>query len=487
MNETAKMKPGTVFCVLCQGVVSYKKGEIRRFNEHMNIEHGAYHNLRYILAGCLMNSEERNIVAEIIEEREKVDDGQVEVVNNEKEVSILDRAFPLVKDDHDENIDSLEQNIQCTLCDSTFAKGAYLRKHLIRFHKLSKEERDNLVTESVAIGTTDSVKKPTSDETELNEKSALCTLCEVSFANAYNLKRHLSRFHKMKKEEIDLVTDVSENSGDMDNFNCQLCEYSCTKESSLKIHKTLRHKGKEKLEKMLVSKSLFKKKTATNAEEAKNKMNCNKCDYSCNSEKELRYHSLKNHRHAFRKRSVKFECNECDQSFHNIDSLRIHKESDHSDANFEECQEILLVEEPEGLTDVSLDMDLNDTLMSTDDNDIGQSDSMKEDERASRLKLYNDKKAEFVKKSEYFKSFPKNLLSWSGIEEDLVPGENLPEAWGVKNAVSPAGRKYYVYVTPDRIFRLRSLIAVLEYVKCCGLQSEAEIQKFDLKLKSKSL
>jgi len=158
MTNKLKMKPGTIFCVLCQGIVSYKNGDSNRFNDHMNIEHGAYHNLRYILAGCLMNSEERNIVAEIIEERESVDstvESEVEKAKMDDEVSIFDKVFPLVKDNNDDSFtglsvttsepvgdgESLEKNVKCTLCESSFAKGAYLRKHLIRFHKLSKEER----------------------------------------------------------------------------------------------------------------------------------------------------------------------------------------------------------------------------------------------------------------------------------------------------------------------------------------------------------
>ena len=56
----------------------------------MSIEHGAFHNLRYLLAGCLMDIDERNIVAEILEEKEKVDAGKVEKAKDE--VSILDKV-----------------------------------------------------------------------------------------------------------------------------------------------------------------------------------------------------------------------------------------------------------------------------------------------------------------------------------------------------------------------------------------------------------
>jgi len=602
MTNKLKMKPGTIFCVLCQGIVSYKNGDSNRFNDHMNIEHGAYHNLRYILAGCLMNSEERNIVAEIIEERESVDvtaESELEKTKMDAEVSIFDKVFPLVKDNNDDSFtcssvatlgpdgESLEKNVKCTLCESSFAKGAYLRKHLIRFHKLSKEERDlmnesrsneavgyvspkevNLVNGSTLdteeedimvfschlcdysctkernlkihrtmkhIGSEKCDEKPEvkdlkaennsvvhdiltptelviNDVIESNQKSIKCSLCDTSFANSYNLKRHMVNQHKSDGSEDTLNKDdqlvlnchlcdyssVKESSLKIHKtmkhkedekfeekvLTCHLCEYSCAKESSLKIHKTTKHKGNEKFEdKLLISRTLFKKKAFNNTEEVINKFKCSKCEFSGNDEKELRYHRFRTHRHAFLKRSEKLECNECDQTFYDAERLKTHKETDHRGVKLEKSQEMLLVEEPEDITEPSLED--NDSVMSFE-NDIAQNESMK-DERNDRLKLFYDKKAEIVDKSEYFKSYAQNLLSWNGLEEDLLPGDNLPEGWGVKNSVSPAGRKYFEFVTPDRIIKLRSLISVFEYVKCCGQYDEAEIQTFELKLKAKSL
>jgi len=604
MTNTLKMKPGTIFCALCQGIVSYKKGDSSRFNDHMNIEHGAYHNLRYILAGCLMNSEERNIVAEIIEERESVEitaDSEVQVAKKNAEVSIFDKVFPLVKDHNDDSFadisvinletvgESLEKNIKCTLCESSFAKGSYLRKHLVRFHKLSKEERDlvnesrskeavtvcrnespeemdlvnesSLDTEGTDIlifschlcdysctkernlkihktmkhnGSLKDEEKPEAEDiklennsvddetlaptvlmneeaTESNQRSIKCSLCDVSFANSYNLKRHMLNQHKSDNSEDTLNKDdqlvlnchrcdyssVKESSLKIHktmkhkedekleekSLTCHLCDFSCTKESSLKIHKTMKHKGNEKFEeKLLISRTLFKKKTINDVDQVINTFKCSKCDFSGNDEKELRYHRFRTHRHAFLKRSEKLKCNECDQTFYDEERLKSHQETDHSCVKLEKSQEILRVEEPEE-TEASSEVD--DSVMSVDENDT-KNDSMK-DEKNERLKVYNDKKAEFVLKSEYFKSYPNNLLSWSGLEEDLLPGENLPKSWGVKNSVSPGGRKYLEYVTPDRIFKLRSLISVFEYVKCCGEYDEAEIQSYELKLKAKTL
>ena len=101
--------------------------------------------------------------------------------------------------------------------------------------------------------------------------------------------------------------------------------------------------------------------------------------------------------------------------------------------------------------------------------------------------MYSESKAEFLEKSEYFKAFPGNLLPWNGSEEDLSPGEGLPEGFGVKNSVTRGGRKCVEYMTPDREFKLRSLVSVLEYMKSCGQFSQEHLRTFELKVKAKSL
>ena len=45
------MLPGKIFCILCNGVVSYKDGDKSRFVGHMNHEHEAISGINFILAG----------------------------------------------------------------------------------------------------------------------------------------------------------------------------------------------------------------------------------------------------------------------------------------------------------------------------------------------------------------------------------------------------------------------------------------------------
>ena len=76
MNNTI---PGTVCCLLCRGLVIYKAsilflgpeqypcncnttlqdGDKTRFRNHMNNEHGAFFDLDYLLASCMMETEQK--------------------------------------------------------------------------------------------------------------------------------------------------------------------------------------------------------------------------------------------------------------------------------------------------------------------------------------------------------------------------------------------------------------------------------------------
>jgi len=71
----------TINCLLCNGLVAYTRNDRKRFDSHMKVEHGASGNLSYILAGCLMSKEERNVVAALIEERQE---NRTEVVVQDK-------------------------------------------------------------------------------------------------------------------------------------------------------------------------------------------------------------------------------------------------------------------------------------------------------------------------------------------------------------------------------------------------------------------
>merc|ERR1719319_812171 len=63
--------PGTVCCILCRGMVTYRNLDVGRFASHMQFEHGAYFDMDFLLAACLMDEEERKAVRNVMELKHK--------------------------------------------------------------------------------------------------------------------------------------------------------------------------------------------------------------------------------------------------------------------------------------------------------------------------------------------------------------------------------------------------------------------------------
>jgi len=64
--------PGTVCCLLCRGMVIYKDGDKTRFRAHMNNEHGAFFDIDYLLASCLLEKDQKEAVAKTVKVQDKV-------------------------------------------------------------------------------------------------------------------------------------------------------------------------------------------------------------------------------------------------------------------------------------------------------------------------------------------------------------------------------------------------------------------------------
>ena len=135
------------------------------------------------------------------------------------------------------------------------------------------------------------------------------------------------------------------------------------------------------------------------------------------------------------------------------------------------------------LSDMSIEIDELDNSLDLSTSSVTSRSKLSKEE----YHLFNQKKMEVVEKSEYFSKFSKNLLAWNGCEEDLVPDESLPTSFRMKNSETISGRKYVEYVTPNRHFKLRSMKAVLEYMKINEEFSEEEVRSLEVKLKVKTL
>ena len=62
INVIKMSKSGTVVCLLCRGMISFKSGDKARFESHLQHEHEAYFGLDILLAISFIREEERRAI-----------------------------------------------------------------------------------------------------------------------------------------------------------------------------------------------------------------------------------------------------------------------------------------------------------------------------------------------------------------------------------------------------------------------------------------
>merc|ERR1711955_195332 len=68
--DSITMRVPTLQCILCKGLVACSVKDTQRLLDHLVFEHGVSSDYDYILAGCLMTQAEREVIADVIQERE---------------------------------------------------------------------------------------------------------------------------------------------------------------------------------------------------------------------------------------------------------------------------------------------------------------------------------------------------------------------------------------------------------------------------------
>merc|ERR1712179_532676 len=114
MGEVQLPLPGKIFCILCNGVVSFKNGDRSRFIGHMNHEPEAFSGVSFILAGCLMSQEERSAVETIMEE--KYNSGNIEMKRVEDVTIEIDQEV-VAEEKIEINVDKESEELLVTVGD----------------------------------------------------------------------------------------------------------------------------------------------------------------------------------------------------------------------------------------------------------------------------------------------------------------------------------------------------------------------------------
>lgn len=194
--------PGTVCCLLCRGMVTYRNLDTSRFMAHMNYEHGAYFDMEFLLAACLMDEEERKAVRNVmelkhraqqekgkeVEDRRRGGGGEEERRGEKRVQGDQGRSEPppqpvAVKEEVAEEVRVLPEqydgptarpSFPCTMCDKTFLLQKYLQAHQ------AKTCHTNTPTPAL----------PAPKEPEFK-----CGQCSYSGSRAQDLRLHVSKKH----------------------------------------------------------------------------------------------------------------------------------------------------------------------------------------------------------------------------------------------------------------------------------------------------
>ena len=240
MGEVQLPLPGKIFCILCNGVVSFKNGDRSRFIGHMNHEHEAFLGVSFMLAGCLMSQEERTAVETIMEE--KYNSGKIEVNRIEDETIAIEEDVVVAEDKlnldgYKELAESVVTVIDEKPCSSSKVDQEIndrtdkndgkvkisMRNFLLENKNIqsTKETKSSMYPEQYMEVGKDDAKNSADHQTPSDRLTAevvpslfKCDLCTVSFKVSSSLRRHKSKQHGEK-----LSTEVESKENNVPTSN----------------------------------------------------------------------------------------------------------------------------------------------------------------------------------------------------------------------------------------------------------------------------
>lgn len=147
--------PGTVCCLLCRGMVIYKDGDKSRFKNHMNNEHGAFFDIDYLLASCLLEMDQKEAVAKTVKTAEYTNLMLGENMPTEAEVTLREetmyniedggRVDPMVvkKETYEYSLPPLDADLKCGSCEVQFGTQEAFQQHFRKGCKKGETKKKN--------------------------------------------------------------------------------------------------------------------------------------------------------------------------------------------------------------------------------------------------------------------------------------------------------------------------------------------------------
>ena len=231
---------GIVQCFLCQASIFYDKNDQCTLLSHMSSEHNAFFGTDFLLAGCIMNKEERMAMVNVVKDRQprfvepgdflrnddvsiETDDSKDEDEDNELYVTALTPETTL------QEIDTVEVNIDeehgvspprirtdskptikfpCPECPLTFNLKIRLNKHIklhVKKDKVVEEiyeskkeiKKEKKAKTSLTMLKQEQVKQgPRAWAPKEGASGTPCTECGKFFKSRANMQRHFEDMHQ---------------------------------------------------------------------------------------------------------------------------------------------------------------------------------------------------------------------------------------------------------------------------------------------------
>ena len=142
MNHSREERVGTIVCLLCRGMISFKSGDKTRFESHLQHEHEAYFGLDVLLAVSFIRDDERLSLVRAVSpgygERSRRIDLKLALNKTrsknpedhwEATFNYSDFSSDYSVDDNDKIYGIPEPILKCNKCSRTFVNILSLRRH----------------------------------------------------------------------------------------------------------------------------------------------------------------------------------------------------------------------------------------------------------------------------------------------------------------------------------------------------------------------
>ena len=257
---------------------------MEKFSGHLENEHGAYFDHKFILATCFMDAEEKEAVKAVIDAKD-------------------------IEEEDDKDSEEGEDVIV----------------------KMEDEDVNEEIKQDYSHGEDESKDKMAKTPEEPTNTCVACAKCEQRFEKTEHLRIHMKVIHTGATPEKKT------------EFYCEKCDHYYSRKDALRIHMSRKHDGKNNLDQRMPSPTISNieedtsisavKSNETKSGVAGNDLQCNYCHKTFTRKNNLNHHKKIKHENiseAMRQNlATPFHCSLCGKSFTRKDNLRYHNQNVH--------------------------------------------------------------------------------------------------------------------------------------------------------------